>query len=73
MNRKQREEAASLLLNAKGAVSCFIPLMERNTIDENHVLGVPAGNILNTMEKIDKVLKLLGHTGGGSCEKRKSK
>lgn len=74
MTHKQRTEAAGLLLHARGAVSCFIPFGMVETLNENCILnGVRAGNILNTMEKIDQVLKLLGHMGGGSCEKRLKK
>mgnify|MGYP001229594365 CR=1 FL=1 len=61
MTRKKREEAARLLLNARGAVSCFIPFGMEKTLNENCILnGVRAGNIQNAMEKIDKVLELLG-------------
>lgn len=74
MTHKQREKAAGLLLDARGAVSCFIPFGMAETLNEDCILnGVRAGNIQNTMEKIDKVLELLGHTGSGSCEKRPKK
>lgn len=70
MTHKKREEAAGLLLNARGAVSCFIPFGMEETLNENCILdGVRAGNIQNVMEKIDKVLELLGHEANGRCMK----
>ena len=64
MTKKAREQAARSLLEARGWLSCWLPLGMK--VPDTCVLnGVRAGNLKGAIGKIDEVLKSLGHVANG--------
>ena len=67
MKLKEREALAGELLDARGWLSCWVSGWGMPKHHDNDVIAVRAGNLTSSIEKIDKVLKKLGHKGNGRC------